>query len=267
MPLRGVPLSAVCQVTWPLEMPTSHHATLLRGRYLAVAQKLLTSIQEDRYRPGDRLPSEPELAEQMGVSCPTAHESILALELVGVINVRHGDGAYVAKIKTRTFAGKKLDSASNPQELMEARITLEPPVSALLTRHTDESGLRRIQDDLDEAAVLIDDLSALPTFVCLALRFHAQLAELCENRILKGLISELVDMNSQPLSALFNQMALRTRASRISVVEDHQMILDSMRAGDPQVVEGAMRTHLHSNLRLISTEDTITSEVGAIAHR
>ena len=70
MPLRGVPLSAVCQVTWPLEMPTSHHATLLRGRYLAVAQKLLTSIQEDRYRPGDRLPSEPELAEQMGVSCP-----------------------------------------------------------------------------------------------------------------------------------------------------------------------------------------------------
>lgn len=246
-------------------MPTSYHATLLRRRYLAVAQRLLTSIQEGTYRPGDRLPSEPELAEQMGVSCPTAREAILALELVGAINVRHGDGAYVAKMQTRTLAGQGPDFGSNPWEVMEARITLEPPVSALLTRQTDDSGLRRIQDGLDTAASLIDDLSALPTFVGLALRFHAQLAELCENRILNGLICELVGVDSQPLCALFNQMALKTRESRVSVVEDHQLILDSVRAGDPRVAEEAMRAHLNANRRRILMEDTAACEVGAVA--
>jgi len=233
-----------------------------RRRYLAVAQRLLTAIQDDTYRPGDRLPSDRELAEQMGVSRPTAREAILALELVGVIIVRHGDGTYISELHNRFFASGGLEFGSSPREVMEARITLEPPVSGLLTRHIDESAFGPIQDGLDVAAGLIDDLSALPSFVDLALRFHAQLAGLCTNRILNHVVSELVDIDRQPLWALINQMVLKTKQSRVSVIEEHQMILETVRAGDPRAAEQAMRSHLHTNQRQIFMEDELPSQPG-----
>jgi len=235
---------------------------LPRRRYLAVAQRLLTAIQDDTYRPGDRLPSDRELAEQMGVSRPTAREAILALELVGVIIVRHGDGTYISELHNRFFASGGLEFGSSPREVMEARITLEPPVSGLLTRHIDESAFGPIQDGLDVAAGLIDDLSALPSFVDLALRFHAQLAGLCTNRILNHVVSELVDIDRQPLWALINQMVLKTKQSRVSVIEEHQMILETVRAGDPRAAEQAMRSHLHTNQRQIFMEDELPSQPG-----
>ncbi len=225
-------------------------------RYLAVARRLLSAIQQDVYRPGERLPADRELAERFGVSRPTAREAILALELVGAITVRHGDGTYVADPGARFLDRARIDFGASPREVMQARITVEPPVSALLTQHADAASLAEIQRELDEAAALVDDVSALPTFVDYSLRFHARLAALCRNPILNHVVSELVDVDSQPLWALVNQLALRTRASRVTAIREHQAILDTVAAGDPAAAERAMREHLLANERHIFFPDS-----------
>jgi GntR family uxuAB operon transcriptional repressor len=226
-----------------------------RRRYLAVAQTLLAAIQQGRFEPGGRLPSDREVAEQLGVSRPTAREAILALELIGAVTVRHGDGTYVSQLHRRPFDVSGLDFGSNPKEVMEARIVLEPPVSGLLARDAEPADLDRVQEELDAAGKLIDDVASLPAFVDLGMDFHARLTRLCSNRILVHVVSDLVDVDRQPLWVLLNQMVLQTRQSRATMVEEHQRVLDAVRAGNPEDAEQVMRTHLHANKRQLLLED------------
>ena len=226
-----------------------------RRRYLAVAQTLLAAIQQGRFEPGSRLPSDREVAEQLGVSRPTAREAILALELIGAVTVRHGDGTYISKMHHRPFDVSGLDFGSNPRELMEARIVVEPPLSGLLARDANSSDLDRMQEELDAAARLIDDVTALPAFVDLGMEFHARLTRLCSNRILVHVVSDLVDVDRQPLWVLLNQLVLQTKQSRVTMVEEHQCVLDSVRAGDADEAEQIMRSHLHANRRQLLLED------------
>lgn len=238
-----------------------------KRRYLAVAQTLLTAIQQGRFEPGSKLPSDREVAEQLGVARPTAREAILALELIGAITVRHGDGTYISKMHHRPFDAIGPDFGSSPREVMEARIVVEPPVSGLLARHASSLNLDRVQGDLDAAARLVGDMAALPAFVDLALRFHAHLTGLCPNRILSHVVYDLVDIDRQPLWALLNQMVLQTKQSRVTVLEEHQRIADAVRVGDPEAAEHVMRAHLHANRRQLlleglSNEDTANEAAG-----
>jgi DNA-binding FadR family transcriptional regulator len=229
-------------------------------RYLAVAQTLLAAIQQGRFEPGSKLPPDREVAKQLGVSRPTAREAILVLELLGAITVRHGDGTYISEMHHRPFDASGLDFGSSPRQLLEARIIVEPPVSGLLARHANGLDLDSVQGDLDAAVKLVDDLAALPTFVDLAMQFHARLTDLCTNRVLSHMVSDLVDVDRQPLWALLNQMALQTRQSRVTVIEEHQRIVDAVRAGDAEAAEHAMRAHLHANKRQLLLEDLSNEE-------
>jgi DNA-binding GntR family transcriptional regulator len=92
------------------------------------------------------------------------------------------------------------------------------------------------------------------------MRFHARLTDLCTNRVLSHMVSDLVDVDRQPLWALLNQMALQTRQSRVTVIEEHQRIVDAVRAGDAEAAEHAMRMHLHANKRQLLLEDLSNEE-------
>src|SRR5689334_14133503 len=107
-------------------MQTSDQSTAAgQRRYLAVAQHLLMAIARGDFSAGDRLPPDREIATSAGVSRPTAREALLALELVGAVEVRHGDGAYVRGPQARVGGvhGSPLDAP--PRELIETRRTLE----------------------------------------------------------------------------------------------------------------------------------------------
>jgi DNA-binding GntR family transcriptional regulator len=92
----------------------------------------------------------------------------------------------------RPFDVSELNFGSNPREVMEARIVVEPPVSGLLARDANRSDLDRVQEELDAAARLIADVTALPTFVDLGMEFHARLTRMYFNRILVHVVSDLV---------------------------------------------------------------------------
>lgn len=64
--------------------------------HLQAQQLLLSLIEDGTYRPGERLPSEIDLAAQLGISRPTLREALLRLEQQGVISRRHGVGTFVS---------------------------------------------------------------------------------------------------------------------------------------------------------------------------
>jgi DNA-binding FadR family transcriptional regulator len=63
--------------------------------YRRIADSIADAIEGGQYKLGDRLPTERELAEQFGVSRPTLREAMIALEMLGMIEARHGLGIYV----------------------------------------------------------------------------------------------------------------------------------------------------------------------------
>ena len=89
-------------------------------RYQRVAATVATAIEAGRYKPGQRLPSERDLAEEFGVSRPTIREAMLALEIRGMVKARHGSGIYVTQSSPAenpraelTVGGSQVTEATN----------------------------------------------------------------------------------------------------------------------------------------------------------
>ncbi len=226
-------------------MQTSDQSTAAgQRRYLAVAQQLLMAIARGDFAAGDRLPPDREIATSAGVSRPTAREALLALELIGAVEVRHGDGAYVRGPQARVGGSNGSPLDAPPRELIETRRTLEPAVAALAATRISSERLAALSRDLDEAAELVHEPQQLPRFITLGLRFHADAAPGCGNGLLADIVAQLVNVELHPLWALVNQQAMSTADARQGQVADHRAILAALASGDPALAEEAMRSHL-----------------------
>jgi GntR family uxuAB operon transcriptional repressor len=213
-------------------------------RYLSVAQDLLAAIGNGQYLPGARLPAHTEIAAQYRVSRPTAREAFLALELIGAIEVRHGDGTFVSGSPVRVGGvdGSPLDAP--PQELIETRGAIEPVTAGLAAERITADRLVLLERYCDEQAALVHDGSEVARFVELGLQFHADLAPGCGNSLLADIVRQLVNSGSHPLWALVNQQGLPDSASRQVQVDEHRAVLDAVRRGDSGGAVGMMQNHL-----------------------
>ncbi len=215
-------------------------------RYLAVAQALLADITGGRYGSGDRLPADRQLAETFGVSRATAREAQLVLEVIGAVEVRHGDGAFVRwpLAQVGGVDGSPLDAP--PRELIETRRCIEPVVARLAATRISTDALAELRRNVDEATEMVDDDAALPRFMEVGLLFHAELAPGCGNAMLADIVSQLVNAELHPLWALINQQAMATKSARHGQLREHRDVLDAIAAGDPARAEQVMTAHLQS---------------------
>ena len=100
-----------------------------RKLYQQAAAAIAASIQRGDYRPGQRIPSERELAEEHDVSRPTIREALIALEVMGLVRSRHGSGIFVADNPPAETGLAGLDIGAF--ELTEARRLFEGETAAL----------------------------------------------------------------------------------------------------------------------------------------
>ena len=214
--------------------------------YLSVAQDLLTAMAAGEYVLGVRMPGDRELAARLGVSRTTVREAILALELIGAVEVRHGDGTYVRGPHAGVAAieGSALDVA--PRELIESRRALEPVVASFAATRIDTDRLRGLTRDLDEATEIVAEPSRIPRFMELGLRFHSDLALGCGNALLAGIVGQLVDAETHPLWLLVNQHAVSSLQAREGQLRQHREVLGAIASGDAAHAAQAMAAHLAS---------------------
>src|SRR6478609_11719723 len=95
---------------------------LLRTRlYEQVAGQITAWIEANGLRAGDRLPPERELATRLGVSRATLSQALVALEVIGVVAVRHGDGTVVTQSRTRRIVAAIREHADRLPEVIGTR--------------------------------------------------------------------------------------------------------------------------------------------------
>jgi len=211
-----------------------------------VAEQIVTAIQKGDYPVGSRLPSEAELAEQMGVSRPSVREALSALEAVGVIESKAGSGNYVRKLPASGEAQDApllIESEAGCLEVMEARSALEPPLAALVAKKgspNNADGLHRALEEMQTHAVKGD---FVPYFNA-DKTFHLALAEAAGNRLLTAVLIPLINTMDQKLYREFTHHYYLKNATDLErVVALHEEILQAIIAQQPESAFDRMREH------------------------
>jgi GntR family transcriptional regulator, hexuronate regulon transcriptional repressor len=209
-----------------------------RKLYRQVADSITASIKAGDYKPGVRLASERDLAATFKVSRPTIREAMIALEMRGLVEARHGSGIYVTDPPPTQIGADDLDIGAF--ELTEARRLFEGEAAALAATIITDEQLEEIESILDE---MVKENERKQKGEMADRRFHVAIARATRNTAITAVIENLWDIRyKSPLCA-----HMLERARRVGVqprISEHRRILAALRKRDPKAARTAMRDHL-----------------------
>jgi DNA-binding FadR family transcriptional regulator len=229
-----------------------------RRLYRQIADQLRQLIESGEFAVGDRLPTERELADQLGISRPTVREALIALEVEGRIRIRVGSGIYVTESPRAAALAAETDEG--PFELLRAREFIEGAIAAEAALHVQPADLELLDDVLRRMEV-----TSHPTKVTIDLdrEFHTTVAGILGNAVLARFIGELFDQRMNPYFELLSSY-FENRESWRAAAAEHRAVRDAIAARDPERAKAAMQEHLRlSQLRFSRNfgERSVASEV------
>jgi DNA-binding FadR family transcriptional regulator len=211
-----------------------------RRLYRQIATQLSALIASGEFAVGQRLPSERDLAQQLGVSRPSLREALIALELEGLVEVRVGAGIWVTAASGPDPATPVQQEGEGPFELLRARSLIEGEISALAAREASAADLASIGASLAEMERL---LKKTQDFSAQDREFHVQIAASTGNGVLQAVVEDLWDRGRGAMWRLMEQH-FQTPALQAASVADHRAIFVALQAHDPREARNAMRAHL-----------------------
>ena len=211
---------------------------VLRSRlYEQVADQISTWIKENGLLPGDRLPPERELAQRLGVSRATLSQALVALEVIGVVVVRHGDGTVLTeRARTAPVIEAIRAHADRLPEIIEARDELESKLAALAAVRRTDADLAAIRAALEEMEREID---AGGRGVEADEQFHGAITTAARSELLTQMMAAIHDLIRETRLEALSQPG-RPRES----LAGHQRVADAIVAGDPDAAALAMHEHV-----------------------
>jgi GntR family transcriptional regulator, transcriptional repressor for pyruvate dehydrogenase complex len=186
--------------------------------------------------PGTKLPTERDLMTSLGVGRSTVREALKGLALIGVLEVRHGQGAFVADFAPTLPIGLELQGAAT-KELIEARQIIEVEIARL-------AAARRSDEWVAEMNALLTDhratLKARRRPVLQASRFHVLIAEAAENRVLAAVVRPFFRLMIQGGPAFYELI----EGYADWELEQHEQIFGAIRDRDGERAADMMRAHV-----------------------
>lgn len=205
--------------------------------YEQVVSQIQAWVTENGLEVGDRLPPERELATRLGVSRATISQALVAMEVVGVVSVRHGDGVVLVEPAGSAKVVNALRRhAQQLPEIIEAREALETKLAALAAG-------RRTADDLaemdDALAFMERDIADGGRGVEGDERFHAAVTAAGHSPLLAKLMAEISDLIRETRIESLSQPD-----RPVNSLAGHRRIADAIRAGDADAAAQAMHEHV-----------------------
>jgi GntR family transcriptional repressor for pyruvate dehydrogenase complex len=217
------------------EMELADRTPVPRG----VVEHIQRHILKGGLKAGARLPSQRELAQQLGVSRPSLREALTVLETMGLVTVRAGSGVFVAKPDARGPLWRYSDRCT-PADVYEARLGLEGYAARLAAARIDPSAgaqLCRCTGDMRQAYETGDVVGVAAKDA----EFHDLIFEICGNPILAAMYKPvreiLVESQRLPMAHL----------ERLSeTVREHELIQAGILSRDVDAAESAMQAHIRA---------------------
>ncbi|GAA3497080.1 FadR/GntR family transcriptional regulator [Streptomyces albogriseolus] len=204
-------------------MPLSHPRRSALSEQVIAA--LRAQIASGEWPVGSRIPTEPELVEQLGVARNTVREAVRALAHNGLLDIRQGSGTYVvatselAGVMHRRFAG------ADPRHIAELRSSLESWAARLAARRRTEKDLKQLDALLLRREEAWESRDA-EAFVTADATFHMAVVAASHNDVMTALYADLGEVLRDWLrDDVGGDMSPETHM-------DHSRLVDAIRAGD-----------------------------------
>ena len=171
-----------------------------------VIDRIKKLLIERKLKPGDPLPSEASLSESMGVSRGSVREAMKVLSAFGVVEIRRGDGTYVAtSANPRIFdplVFSLLIHKTDPEELIQLRQMIEVDVTKLIIRNATDEQIGELQRVHELLHSKMDDSSTSDhTLDELDIQFHRVMARIAGNRLVENIYNFIIDLFEPTINA------------------------------------------------------------------
>lgn len=219
---------------------------VLRTRACVLAaEQIRDLIVEGAWRPGDRVPPERDLADQLGISRGSVREALRLLEALGWLEIRPGEGTVVRARITAQSAGPLSDAFSprtvNLGDVWEARKVIEPRAAYLAAERCDKPALRALRANLKSMEARIRQCEWVRA-IDLNPQFHLLVTRASGNGVLADVQERLANFEQVAVNAEGNPDFSPERVRK--VFEEHAAIVDAIQAGNPAEAERAAFRHL-----------------------
>lgn len=219
--------------------------SLFARRRPTLASRLVSAVRdalfERRFRPGDFLGTEKDLAAAHGVSRIVARDALRTLEAMGIVEIARGagGGARITRGNPQLFAealAVQLELAEiDVEEILSAQGAVEGLAAELAAERATRAQISRLHDLLAEAEGLLDEVDA---FTRSSLAFHLAVAEASHNRVLHYQLVSLQHVSWPGRNRTLNKTVARR------VLDAHRRLTELIEAREPAEARRFMEAHV-----------------------
>ena len=218
----------------------SDFEVIRRNKVYEEVAKQIERLILQKLQPGDKLPSERELAEMLQVSRSSIRDAIRSLELMGLVEPRQGAGTIVRELSAESLVNPFANALKRRQELvselLDFRKMLEPPLAARAAAHASpdevsemEEILQRQEATLSHGEASIDEDA----------EFHYSVALASGNSVVLKVLDILMDLLRES-----RERSLQLKGRPQKSLAGHRRILAAIKRHDAEAAIDAMRRHI-----------------------
>jgi GntR family transcriptional repressor for pyruvate dehydrogenase complex len=223
----------------PIPLKTDFEVIRRNKVYEEVAKQIESLILK-KLKPGDKLPSERELAEMLQVSRSSIRDAIRGLELRGLVEPRQGAGTIVREITVESMVNPFANALKHRQELvgelLDFRKMLEPPLAARAAIHASPDEISEMEEILHRQEGM---LSRGEASIAEDAEFHYSVALASGNSVVLKVLDILMDLLRDT-----RQRSLQLEGRPQKSLAGHRRILAAIKRHDAEAAKSAMRRHI-----------------------
>jgi len=214
--------------------------------YHGILLELNRIVEEDGLRPGDKLPSERELSDRLKVGRSSVREALRALELLGLITTRRGEGTFIQNYRDNKFFDilgyYLLRDKKTSKDLFEMRMLLELDAVRLACQRATEKSLFEMEQTIIRAKKKLSE-GLIP--VEEDYDFHRAVARASKNSILRRIWIPLIEYSRTARDASAPKGG---KIDYSKMIQEHEEILEAIRGKNTEEAEARMRENLENEL-------------------
>ncbi|HCO49465.1 MAG TPA: hypothetical protein DIT55_08625 [Spirochaetaceae bacterium] len=220
-----------------------------------LVRRLLGMIHDPQVFPDGKLPPERELALQLGISRNLLREVIITLEAMGYISVRERQGAFIVKPNPDDFTASLKLASFWPDDMlinvMEMRLTIEPPIAGLAALRRDDDELAKMKDCVTKLVAMHDSPSH-------GASSGGQWDSMLHMLVVHAARNPLLDRLYEGLSSTMDKYIVLSRVKLLAlpdwpqkIIADHSALVAAIEAKNETAAREAQSRHLGSALAML----------------
>lgn len=214
--------------------------------YEEIVEQIKKLIVDGKLQPGDKLLSERELSERLNVSRASVREAFSALEMMGVISIRPGEGSFVRQVSydgmLEPLSFLLQVELNDIMQLLEVRKILEVEMAALAANRATDADL----EDIRRAAnSMLDEFNDGGIGDKADVDFHVTVAKAAHNQILMKVMNTISDLTTSTFRTIMQKLYL-VENMPIVLYNAHYSVYEAIAARDPNQARIKMREHITS---------------------